>query len=78
MHFDETHFLNPRPYFLKNLATLFNSLIALWSIGARSKYTLFVNDLPYKNIKNNMWNIVYLLAFIASCPDLLMGYLDHK
>ena len=49
------------PHFsIKPLKTLFWHPTSLKGTGASSNNTLFIDNSPYKNLKNNIWNGVHL------------------
>jgi NLI interacting factor-like phosphatase len=64
-----------KPYFLKTLATIFNSPDGLRDTSACAENTLLVDDSPYKNVRNNMWNAVHPEPFIGAHPERYPGYL---
>ena len=75
---DGTPLSKERPYFLKTLATLFNSPNGLRNTGAGPENTLLINDSSYKNVRNNRWNAVHRTPFIRSYPQRLLGYLERE
>ena len=53
-------FVSEGPYFfVKTLDTLFQHSNGLKGSGALPDNTLLIDNSPYKNIKNNMWNVVH-------------------
>ena len=46
-------------FFVKTLDTLFLHPDGLKGSGASADNTLLIEDSPYKNIRNNMWNAVH-------------------
>jgi hypothetical protein len=75
---DGTPLSTPCPYYLKTLATVFTNPDSLRDIGARPENTLLVDDSPYKNVRNNMWNAVHPTVFIGSHPERSVGYLERE
>ena len=52
------------PYFFgKTLDTLFQHPDGLKGSGATTDNTLLIDDSPYKNVRNNMWNAVHSLPY---------------
>ena len=50
-------------FFVKTLDTLFQHPDGLKGSGALADYTLLIDDSPYKNVRNNMWNVVHPLPY---------------
>ena len=50
-------------FFVKPLDTLFEHLDGLKGSGASLENTLLIDDSPYKNVRNDMWNVVHPLPF---------------
>ena len=46
-------------FFVKTLDTLFQHPDGLKGSGASADNTLLIDDSPYKNVRNNMWNVVH-------------------
>ena len=46
-------------FFVKTLDTLFQHPDGLKGSGASADNTLLIDDSPYKNVRNNMWNAVH-------------------
>ena len=57
-------------FFVKPLDTLFDHPDGLKGKGASVENTLFIDDSPYKNVRNGMWSAVYPLPFTASTSPL--------
>ena len=52
--------INEGPYFfVKTLDTLFQHPDGLKGSGASANNTLLIDDSSYKNVRNNMWNVVH-------------------
>jgi hypothetical protein len=52
-----------RPFFLKRIARLLGDSMGLGGRGATSENTLLVDDTPYKNVLNNLYNAVHPVTF---------------
>ena len=52
-------------FFLKPLDTLSEHPDGLKGNGASLENTLLIDDSPYKNVKNDMWNVVHPLPFYS-------------
>ena len=50
-------------FFVKTLDTLFQHPDGLKGSGASADNTLLIDDSPYKNVRNNMWNVVHPLLY---------------
>ena len=46
-------------FFVKTLDTLFQHPDGLKGSGASADNTLLIDDSPYKNVRNNIWNVVH-------------------
>ena len=53
-------------FFVKLLDTLFDHPDGLKGTGATVENTLLIDDCPYKNVRNNMWNAVHPSPFHSS------------
>ena len=52
-----------RPFFMKSLARLLSNSMGLAGWGATVENILLVDDLPYKNLLNDSYNVVHPLTF---------------
>jgi hypothetical protein len=75
---DGTPLSTPQPYFLKTLTTVLTNPDGLRDTSARPENTLLVDDSPYKNVRNNIWNAVHPTMFIGSHPERSLGYLEYE
>ena len=50
-------------FFVKPLDTLFHHPDGLKGSGASLENTLLIDNSSYKNVRNNMWNVVHPLSF---------------
>jgi hypothetical protein len=66
--YDVSNYIDPqnpkRLFFLKCMACLLRDLMGLASRGTTLENTLLVDDLPYKNIKNDPYNVVHPQTFM--------------
>lgn len=53
-------------FFIKPLETLFRHPDGLKDTGASTDNTLLIDDSPYKNIKNNMWNALHPVTYYSA------------
>ena len=67
------------PYFLvKPLDTLFDHPDGLKSTGATVENTLLIDNSPYKNVRNNMWNAVHPSLFHSATELAGTSWFRHQ
>ena len=64
-------------FFVKSLDTLFEHLDGLKGTGATLENTLLIDDFPYKNVRNDMWNAVHPLPFHNDNEPAGMAWFCH-
>ena len=57
-------------FFIKTLDTLFHHPDGVKGSGTSADNTLLIDDSPYKNVRNNMWNVVHLLSYHSLNKDI--------
>ena len=64
-------------FFVKPLDTLFEHPNGLKGTGATLENTLLNDDSPYKNVRNDMWNVVHPLPFHSINEPVGMAWFCH-
>ena len=65
-------------FFVKPLDTLFDHPDGLKGTGATVENTLLIDDSPYKNVRNNMWNAVHPSSFHSSTKPAGTAWFRHQ
>ena len=76
--FDEVPVSEGPYFFVKPLDTLFDHPDGLKGTGATVENTLLIDDSPYKNVRNNMWNVVHPSPFHSSTEPVGMAWFHHQ
>ena len=64
-------------FFVKPLDILLQHQARLKGTGAILENTFLINNSPYKNVKNNMWDAIYLSPFYKSNKPMDMAWFWH-
>ena len=65
-------------FFVKPLDTLFDHPDGLKGTGATVENTLLIDDSPYKNVRNDMWNVVHPSPFHNATEPARTGWFCHQ
>ena len=65
-------------FFVKPLDTLFEHPDGLKGSGALLENTLLIDDSPYKNVRNDIWNVVHPLPFHSNNEPTWMAWFRHQ
>ena len=63
---------------MKPLDTLFDHPEGLKGTGATVENTLLIDDSPYKNVRNDMWNAVHPSPFHSSTEPAGTAWFRHQ
>ena len=65
-------------FFVKSLDTLFDHPDGLKGTGATVANTLLIDDSPYKNVRNDMWNAIHPSPFHSSTKPAGTAWFRHQ
>ena len=65
-------------FFVKPLDTLFDHPDGLKGTGATVENKLLIDDSPYKNVRNNMWNAIHPLPFHSVNERARTAWFRHQ
>ena len=65
-------------FFVKPLDTLFDHPDGLKGTGATVENTLLIDDSPYKNVRNDMWNVVHPSPFHSTTEPAGTAWFCHQ